>query len=216
MRKFLRIAVAVLLVTAAAVVYEWWRPSPAVAAPPPGLAAGKFLVASRDLGDPNFAETVVLLAQYDKKGAMGLVINRPTRLPMSRVLEGMPTAGKRGDPVFLGGPVTVTGVLALLRSRSKPDRAQPVFQDVYLLNEAASLEKAIGENIPASKFRVYLGYAGWGAGQLEREIDLGAWHIFDADGDLVFDPDPRSVWDRLISRTEDVLVRLLAGTGPTA
>src|ERR1700733_10684002 len=71
---------------------------------PQDLGVGKLLVASRSLGDPDFAETVVLLVHYDEKGALGLILNRRTHIPLSRVLD-LEAAKDRSDPVYLGGPV---------------------------------------------------------------------------------------------------------------
>jgi putative AlgH/UPF0301 family transcriptional regulator len=83
-------------------------------------AAGKFLVASRDLGDPNFSKTVILLLRYDEKqGAMGLVVNRRTDLPLSRVFQELKAAQNRTDEAYLGGPVEPEGVLALIKSPEK-------------------------------------------------------------------------------------------------
>ena len=75
----------------------------AVSAHAEDLAAGKFLVAHRDLPDPNFAQTVVLLLHYDEEGAMGLIVNRQTKLPMSRALKPLKDAQSRSDPVFAAG-----------------------------------------------------------------------------------------------------------------
>src|SRR5262245_30650641 len=85
------------------------------------LAAGKFLIAKRDLTDPNFAETVVLLIRYDEKGAMGLIVNRPTKVPLSKVFADIPAAKGRKDPVYLGGPVGLEGALGLLRASKQPE-----------------------------------------------------------------------------------------------
>src|SRR4029077_519578 len=77
------------------------------------LAPGRFLVASRDLGDSNFAQTVVLLVQYgDEQGALGLIVNRRTDVQLSRVLEDVPEAKNRTDPVYVGGPVEQNSVMA--------------------------------------------------------------------------------------------------------
>jgi putative transcriptional regulator len=97
------------------------------------LGPGKLLVASRDLRDPNFAETVVLLVHYDDDGVIGLVLNRRTKIPISRALEEVKGAKDRSDPIFLGGPVGRSGILALLRSRGKVEGAEHVFGDVYLV-----------------------------------------------------------------------------------
>src|SRR5947208_5720520 len=88
------------------------------------LGAGKILVASRDLSDPNFAETVVLLVHYDEEGVLGLILNRRTEVPISRLFRELRAKG-RTDPVYAGGPVRKTAVLALLRSDHKPEEAEP-------------------------------------------------------------------------------------------
>jgi len=183
-------------------------PSSAHAAEVRGLATGKFLVARRDLPDPNFAETVILLAQYDEQGAVGLVINQPTRIRLSRLFQDLDLGERRADPVYRGGPVAITGVLALMRSQTEPKDARKVSQSVYLVNSVTGLEEHVQRRAEPNTFRVYLGYAGWGAGQLDREVDLGSWHIFDSEPGLVFDPEPDSLWERLIRRSSMVLVQL--------
>ncbi|MBI4459147.1 MAG: YqgE/AlgH family protein, partial [Acidobacteria bacterium] len=98
------------------------------------LAVGKILVASRDLPDPTFAKTVLLLLEYDEQGALGLVINRRTKVPISEALEGLDGARDWSHPVYAGGPVEKSGVLALLHSRVKPEDAaemKPVLSDLY-------------------------------------------------------------------------------------
>jgi putative transcriptional regulator len=175
-------------------------PAPAQA---PELAAGSFLVASRDLGDPNFSETVILLLRYDEEqGAMGLIVNRRTDLPLSRVFEDVKSAKGRKDLAYMGGPVEPGDVLALLKSSAKLEDADRVFGNVYLISDKDLLEKTFADKAEPGVFHVFLGYAGWGPGQLEHEVDLGAWHILPADAASVFDADPESVWPRLIRRTE--------------
>ena len=167
------------------------------------LATGRFLVASRTLGDPNFAETVILLVHYSEDdGTVGLIVNRQTDIPLSRVFRDIRGAKDRKDPVYMGGPVEPGSVLALLKSASKPEEATRIFGDVYLISSRALLEKSLAGGAETNTFRVYLGYAGWGVGQLEHEMELGAWHVLPADASTVFDPDPDAVWTRMIRRTE--------------
>jgi putative transcriptional regulator len=177
------------------------------------LAIGRLLVASRDLGDPNFAQTVILLVRYDQdKGAVGLVINKRTDVPISRVFEDLKEAARRHDPVYVGGPVQLNTVMALLKSPSKPDGAAKVFGDVYLISDKDLLTRTLASSAEATVFHTYVGYAGWGAGQLEHEVELGAWHIMPADAAIVFHADPDSVWPRLIKRTETQIAGLLTYT----
>lgn len=174
------------------------------------LRAGNFLIARKSLPDPNFEDTVVLLIDYSPRGAMGLIINWRSRVPLSRALGQVEEAKGHKDPVFVGGPVQRTGVQALMRSSASLTDGQRVFADVYLVSTRELLRKALGSGADSATLRVYLGYSGWGAGQLEREIGLGTWHILKGDAATVFDPDPDSVWPRLIRRTE---FRIASRTG---
>ena len=179
------------------------------------LAIGKLLVASRDLGDPNFAKTVILLVHYTEgQGAVGLVLNKRTDVPVSRVFHDLKEASGRKEPVYIGGPVELNSVLALLKSANKPERSEKVFGDVYLIGNKDLLTKTLASSAEAAVFHTYIGYAGWGAGQLEHEVELGAWHIMPADAGTVFHADPDSVWERLIRRTETQIARPLIYTPP--
>jgi len=172
------------------------------------LASGKLLVAAREMGDPNFAHAVILLVDYDaEKGAMGLIVNRRTDMPVSRLLQELTQAKGRSDLIYVGGPVELTTVQALLKSTVKPGDAKRVFGDVYFVNTKDQLEKTLAAEPASDSFHVFVGYAGWGAGQLEHEIQLGAWHVMPADAAIVFHSDPESVWPRLIRRTEQQIAR---------
>jgi len=179
------------------------------------LAIGKLLVASRDLGDPNFAKTVILLVHYSEgQGAVGLVVNKRTDVPISRVFHDLKEASNRKDPVYIGGPVELNSVLALLKSASKPEGADKVFGDVFLISNKDLLARTLGSHAEATVFHTYIGYAGWGAGQLEHEVDLGAWHVMPADVATVFHSDPDSVWEGLIHRTETQIASAFTYTPP--
>jgi len=164
------------------------------------LAPAKLLVASRDLADPNFARTVILLAHYDSESVLGLIVNRRTDVPMSRVL-----GKERTDTLYLGGPVEISTVFALLESPEKLKDAAPIFGEVYLIASKALLEKTISTRPDPDVFHVYLGYAGWTSEQLRREVALGMWFIFPADAGLVFDSNPDSLWLRMVKKTEQTL-----------
>jgi len=169
---------------------------------PKDLSTGKLLVASRELADPNFAKTVILLVHYDTEGAVGLMINRRTDLPISRVLAELKTAKDLSDPVYLGGPVETPTVFALLRSKGKLDGAEHVFGGVYWISSKIALEKTISSRPDAGVFHVYLGYAGWTTDQLRTEVRLGGWFIFPADNQTVFNANPDSLWRQMIEKTE--------------
>ncbi len=172
------------------------------------LGVGKLLVSARGLSDPNFAESVVLLIQYDKEGVLGLIINRRTQASLSEVLKGVETAKRGSDPIYLGGPVELDAVFALLRSQKKPDDGASVLSEVYLLSSKAPLERALAASSGPGDLRVYVGYAGWDVGQLENEVRLGGWWIFEASAGAVFDPHPDTIWSRLIARTDQQIAQV--------
>lgn len=179
------------------------------------LVVGKLLVAGRDLGDPNFAKTVILLVHYDEdQGAVGLVINKRTDVPISRVFHDMKEASSRNDPIYIGGPVELNSVMALLKSGKKPDGADRVFDDVYLITNKDVLTRTLGSRVEPSAFHTYIGYAGWQSGQLEHEVELGAWHIMRPDAAMVFHADPDGLWERLITKTETNIAGLFTYTPP--
>jgi putative transcriptional regulator len=163
---------------------------PAQSIRPEDLAQGKIVIKQRDAPDPLFAHSVIVLAHYDRTGALGLMIHYRSNLTIQRALAGIKGAEKRTDPLFVGGPVELQGVLALLRSGSPPAGAGHVAGNLYLLSSKQSIGAALSEGRKPSEFHVFLGYTGWGPGQLEREVRLNGWYIFDYDESLVFDEHP--------------------------
>jgi len=166
------------------------------------LAAGKLLVAARRLPDPNFGNAVILLAEFNSEGAVGLVVNRRSEITVARVFPHLtPTLASAGQ-AFLGGPVDKTRAMALVRASASPAGARHVFDGIYLLTLREGVESAVSSTAAPGRVRIYLGYAGWGPGQLEAETAEGVWHVLAGDADAVFDPDPSSTWQRQIARTE--------------
>lgn len=170
-------------------------------------ATGRLLVAARDLGDPNFRHAVILLVHYDEEGAMGVVLNRPSDAPLRRMFPRAETLKTRSDPLYEGGPVMPTGAVAILRARSEPKGAKLVRDDLYLVGDVRTLEEAVNSGKGPMELRVFMGYAGWGPAQLDNEIRMGAWHIFDTDLRTIFDPATDKLWERLIRKTEEHFAR---------
>jgi putative AlgH/UPF0301 family transcriptional regulator len=169
---------------------------------PKDLGPATLLVASRDLADPNFAKTVILLVHYDADSVLGLMINRHTDVAVSRLFQGLNAAKDRADSIYLGGPVEISTVFGLLESADKLKGVAPVFGETYLLSTKALLEKTVATHPNPEVFHVYLGYAGWSNEQLNQEVAMGMWFIFKADTASVFDADPDSLWQRMIKKTE--------------
>lgn len=163
-------------------------------------ARGRFLVADRSLAGSNFAETVVLLIRYDADGAMGLTINRRTPVEAAKLLPGIPALERGGGLAYAGGPVETYKIFLLLRADSRPQGAQPVVDDVYFADNLGPVSET---DAPApGSFRIYAGYAGWAPGQLDAELDRGAWRVMPGESAAVFDAAPAGLWERLIRRTE--------------
>ena len=175
---------------------------------PPGR--GMFLLAAPRLRDPNFAQTVVLLLEYDETGALGLVINRPTEASLHDVLV-TPLPNSEGRAVFAGGPVELRRLIALLRSPVAIDGAERLFGDVYASGSVDTLRRMLERDGHAADVHAYLGYAGWAPGQLDAEIARGDWIVAPADAESVFDTPPVDVWPNLMRRNAGRWVR----AGPT-
>jgi putative transcriptional regulator len=171
------------------------------------LAQGKILVAPRDSPDPHFAKSVILLARYSRTGALGLMLQYKSDLTLNKV-PALRSAGRRSDPVFIGGPVELPSVMMLERSETEPPGAALlVTGDLYLLAADTAILNALHDK-PAADLRVFIGYAGWARGQLETEVRRRGWHIFQYDESLVFDPHPETLWDRMIEKTGGSIARL--------
>ncbi len=170
---------------------------------PPGqravahLTKGKFLVASRSLQDPNFAETVILIVDYDRQGALGVVVNRPSEVALVEALPQVGELRKRKDVIFLGGPVARDRMLLLVRTRQRPPQSLRVFDRVFASGSLDALRKSMARG---DSIRAYAGYTGWGPGQLDLEVSRGDWYIGPADSNAVFTERPTRMWDDLIER----------------
>ena len=174
----------------------------------PELAKGMFLVASRQLRDPNFKETVVLLIDYGPDGAMGLVINRPSEVRLATVFPDIEALKTRKDTIFVGGPVSVNQMMLLVGTPLVPEASQEVTQDVYLSSSWKVLERLLKNENKQERFRIFAGYAGWAPNQLDFEKGRGDWHVLKADAETVFDKKPAEIWQELILRASVKWVRL--------
>jgi putative transcriptional regulator len=181
-------------------------------APPPvevrqaPLQRGSLLVALPSLTDPNFVQSVVLLCEAGTDGgAMGLVINRPSPLQLAEALPEEALLKGHEIPIYLGGPVQTDRILLLARAEAPAEGFIEVLDGISLGGTLDALkEAATGQGI-TGEFRPYRGYAGWGPGQLESEIDLGAWLLLPGDPELVFSRSPQTVWQQLMARMGEPL-----------
>jgi len=166
------------------------------------LSKGKFLVASRQLTDPRFTEAVILLIQHDSNGTVGLIVNRPTKLKLADLVPDIKEQPGREHVTYIGGPVGINQVFLLIRSQNKPEESERIFDDIYVSVSRSVLEQLIKKPAGKETFRAYAGYAGWGAGQLEREVLMGGWQVTGADAETIFKKPSSEIWQDLNRENE--------------
>jgi len=152
------------------------------------------LIASPQSQDPDFRESVILLLHNSSDGAVGLMLNLPTR---AGIRELFPELQSSKAAIYAGGPLRI-GVNALLRSNVKPGGASNLFANVWLISDRSAIRK-LAVNPPAA-FRIYLGQCGWSAAQLQDEIRRGLWITAPSQPAAVFDPNPDTLWTRLTAK----------------
>jgi|SRR5215831_2086219 len=165
-------------------------------------ARGRFLVATRSMVDPEFAECVALLLDADDDGATAVVINRPSDVKLSTLLPAVEGLRERSDVAFLGGPVLPTHLVVLMRGKPVGGTAERLFADVHVLTARQAIRDALAAGLPRQRLRAYVGHAGWAPGQLDAEIEDGDWMVIAADPGLVFADHAETVWSQLIERSE--------------
>ncbi len=168
--------------------------------------AGQLLVASPQLLDPNFARTVVLLIQHNREGALGVVVNRPLRKTIQELWREVGSAPCNShQPVYFGGPVA--GPLMCLHNRRKLAETEPA-PGVYFATKKAHLDELVLNEDPA--YKIILQHSGWGAGQLEGELEQGAWRTIAATAEWVFSTD-ETLWETVFRQFGQSLLKSMLG-----
>jgi len=164
-------------------------------------AAPILLLSMPQMMDPNFAKTVVLLTDYTDEGAFGLVVNRRMDEPAWTLVKTEPPI--RVDPdlkLWVGGPVDPQRTWVLMSEAQGPDDEQREVCPGLLLSVSKELTLQLLQAPPSNRARVIVGYAGWDAGQLDREIAASAWLTMDVDPSLIFNTPPDQMWETAIRR----------------
>ncbi|HEY0517309.1 MAG TPA: YqgE/AlgH family protein [Solirubrobacteraceae bacterium] len=162
-----------------------------------GLLAGRLLLASTTLQDPNFTRSVVLIGMHTEEGALGLVLNRPSS---ATVMEAVPQLGAlvdEEDPVYVGGPVQPGAIVVLAEFVDPAAAGVLVAGRIGLPGPDVPLEQ-LGE--ATERRRVFAGYAGWGEGQLDAEVEAGDWIPHDPEPNDVFTQVPAQLWSSVLTR----------------
>lgn len=160
---------------------------------------GQLLVATPRLVDPNFARTVIFVLDHDDDGALGVVINRPSELPLRAVLPSWADAVTEPSLLFVGGPVATDSALAVGVSKGHgPGTGFRRLTDGYGLIDLDAEASEVTAGLAG--LRVFSGYAGWSPDQLEAEITEGSWYVVGTHDDDLFDPEPGQLWRRILRR----------------
>lgn len=164
---------------------------------------GQLLVATPELNDPKFVETVIFMIEHDEHGAIGLVINRPlAKGPIGDLLKGLGAESEdAGGEIILhyGGPVEPNKAF-VLHSNDYADKATTVMGSGLAVTTDVEIVRAISRGKGPRKSIFILGYAGWAPGQLKAEIKAGGWFSIPADEKLIFEGEPTTKWERAVAR----------------
>ena len=171
---------------------------------------GRLLVASTKLGDPNFDRTVVLVLDHGEEGALGVVLNRPTPVPVGEILDTWAAQASLVPPavIFRGGPVSPDAVIGLARAPAAVSGALPWRSVVGAVGIVDLAVTPGAQPVVPEGVRLFSGYAGWAADQLEGELAEGAWFVVDALGDDVFCSEPEQLWHDVVRRQRGALKML--------
>jgi putative transcriptional regulator len=162
---------------------------------------GRLLVATPTLGDPNFSRTVVYVLDHDESGTLGVVVNRPTTVPVGEVLPDWQQYTTDPGVLFQGGPVALDSALGLAVlpgvGDDEPVGWRRVVDGLGLVDLDAPPEVLV-EGMAG--LRIFAGYAGWGSGQLEDELAEGAWYVVPGQARDAFTADPEGLWRAVLRR----------------
>lgn len=154
--------------------------------------AGMLLIANEEMSDPRFKQSVILLIEHNNTGSWGVIINRPADISIAEALPELQTSNQ--SPIYFGGPVQLDHLVFLIQSEQQ-DNIDTVISGVAMSFELQQLADHLAKG---SDVRVYAGYAGWGAGQLDFELSVGGWSLYQGKSTHVFDRNPQTLWQRLI------------------
>ncbi len=152
------------------------------------------LIARDDLPDPSFADSVVLVMNNLGPAPVGIIINRPTAIPVSRLFPDLERLATVHDKVYFGGPVEFGTVWFLFRAAAPPEHAIQACDGVYLSADRQLLLRLLGRDNPMDSLRIFVGHAGWAPGQLEAEIAQHDWTLKRAETDAIFGGKSEHPW----------------------
>jgi len=158
---------------------------------------GRFLVATENLSNSSFKETVIFVTHFSSRGATGIAINRPAGIPIKEAFPSIKELEKIEDTIFLGGPVKTDGIFVLMKTTRPHAGMREVVDNIYFTVGINAVIHGMPKSVEGEATRAYAGYAGWAPGQLQAEIERGDWMIVDTDPSIIFDENPDVIWKQL-------------------
>ena len=153
-----------------------------------------FLIAQDIAPESAFADSIVLTMNNLGPAPIGIIINRPTPISVAEIFPDLKPLERVHDKVYFGGPVELESIWFLFRASTPPQHAVQAVENVYLSADQDLLRRLLRRHKPMDGLRIYIGHAGWGPGQLENEIGLGAWNLEHASADAIFNGKSENPW----------------------
>jgi putative transcriptional regulator len=156
-------------------------------------------VATPELSDPVYGKTVLVVKSFGSQQHVGFIVNRPTRMTLGKMFPDHAPSQEIKDPVFLGGPADVQALFALVRTDRCPGtKCLEMMPGLFAALDAGTVDKIIEGNAEGARF--VMGLVVWRPGELQREIDIGAWYVHNSDSELAL-RDPKGLWEELVLRS---------------
>lgn len=164
------------------------------------LKRGNFLVSEPNMQDFNFKRSVILITEHNPDESIGFVINQPTDLIISNILEDFPTFNAK---LFIGGPVEKNSVHFIHSLGNKIDKSMRIMDDLYWSGNIETVKRLIEKGeIQESEIKFFMGYSGWSSGQLEYELSEQAWLVIEANSSIALENNDNKLWQNIIKKMD--------------
>jgi putative transcriptional regulator len=159
---------------------------------------GKILISEPFLNDPNFKRTIILLAEHTEEGSVGFVLNKPTEVKISQMINDFP---EFDSLVYYGGPVQLNTLQFIYRGENVIDGSIEIMPGLFWGGSFDILKTLIKSNsVSPADFRFFIGYSGWGEGQIDDELELNSWIVAEATIENIFSEEPDKLWREVLKK----------------
>jgi putative transcriptional regulator len=170
----------------------------------PAFSSSFLLVASKQMPDPRFRKTVLLVTRHGHTGPIGIIVNRPQDIKLDKIFPDYPAA--KEFSLFFGGPAYSRQISYLVRGGEAVKGALTISSSIYLAYDMPTLGELLDGKRPYKDLRVMHGLASWAPWQLEYEIKLGSWYAMPLDEAVIFDHPPAEMWQELYNRANSIVL----------